>query len=625
MRSLATIAALALALLQGAAAGNSAFARTFDLLAEMGMNPDGSAMETPSVEETDSFSIKALTSGSSDVVSIAAAPEVIKEEYVQLPIDNFAYQKGQNAAYHGTFFNRYWVSTSAYKPGSPVFIYDVGEANAGSNALFRLQNETSFFKQMVDKYHGIGIVWEHRFYGNSTPTPIDLNTPAEDFRFLTTEQSLADVDRFAKQFSRKAINYTLTPDKTPWVFVGGSYPGMRAAFMRNMYPDTIYASYASSAPVQASIDQSFYFDPIWRGLNKYGFGNCSRDIQAAVRYIDRVFDSNQTAAAEIKIMFLGKGAEKNSHETFSDALQTIFWTWQSYGVEGGTPGLRRFCDWLETDTDGMKPAIAGAAGHAVAKGGKWVADRWASYPWYTQNVNNYLETECSGKENVEGKCDLNRLFTDPAMISWTWQYCTQWGKSFCSFPSFLFIPHNPFLSISSSHFQIEICTDLHLGYFQSANLGPQQLLSKYNTLAHWKDICDRQFPNAPRSLFPAWPDVARTNRVFGGWSIRPSNTYWSNGEFDPWRTLSPASGEPFAPKGVRLFQDPPKCGQAQSRNELFGYVLKDAQHCYDFRTTGVTVSDGAVSRGYFMRALDQWLGCWRPKGKPYGPGKPWKG
>jgi len=430
MRSSATFAALGLALLQGTAAMNNAFARKFDLLAEMGMNPDGSAMGNPSADEEELVSIKAISADSSNAASIAAPLEDIKEEYVELPIDNFAHQKGQNSAYHGTFFNRYWVSTSAYKPGSPVFIYDVGEANASTGALTRLRNETSFFKQMVDKYNGIGIVWEHRFYGNSTPTPIDLNTPAEDFRFLTTEQSLADVDRFAKQFSRKNINYTLTPDKTPWVFVGGSYPGMRAAFMRNMYPDTIYASYASSAPVQASVDQSFYFDPVWRGLNKYGFGNCSRDIQAAVRYIDRVFDTNQTAAAELKITFLGKGAEKNSHETFSDALATIFATWQSYGVEGGTTGLRRFCDWLETDTDGLKPAIAGGDGLAKSKGGKWIAERWASYPWWPQNVNNYLETECSGKENVSGNCDLNRQFTDPAMISWTWQYCTQWGKSF---------------------------------------------------------------------------------------------------------------------------------------------------------------------------------------------------
>jgi hypothetical protein len=455
MKSTTSLAALALALLHSSTAMNTAMQRKFNLLADMGLNPDGSAMEF-TVDNASTESLKSLKIGSADdndnVVSLAT-PETIVPEYVQLPIDNFAKNKNQPYSYHGTFNNRFWVAESAYKPGGPVFIYDVGEADAEPNALFRLQNETSFFKQLVGSYGGVGIVWEHRFCkcletgnkirprkrdvkvrtvlttspdGNSTPELIDVNTPPEAFRFLTTEQSLADVDFFAKQFKRKNINYTLTPDKTPWVFVGGSYPAMRAAFMRDKYPDTIYASFASSAPVQASVDQSFYFDPIWRGLNKYGFGNCSRDIQAAVRYMDKVMDTDRSGAAKLKNQFLGLGASNNSHATFADALTTIFATWQSYGVEGGTMGLRRFCDWIETDPDTQK--FAPAEGWARSKGAKFSVDRWADYPWFTSNVNMYLETTCSGRDNIAGVCDLNRKFTDPSMIAWTWQYCTQWGE-----------------------------------------------------------------------------------------------------------------------------------------------------------------------------------------------------
>jgi hypothetical protein len=434
MRSSTSIPALFLALLHTATATNNAFARKFALLADMGLDPDGTPMSAPSFPDSDDFRIASVQADNGS--STQPPPEVIVPEYVELPVDNFAADKNQPFSEHGTFWNRYWVSSRAYKPGSPVFIYDVGEADASTNALFRLQDSSSFFRQMVEKYNGIGIVWEHRFYGNSSPTPVDINTPAEDFRFLTTEQSLADVVRFAKQFSRKDQNYTLTPDVTPWVFVGGSYPAMRAAFMRKMYPDTIYASYASSAPVQASVDQSFYFEPIWRGLNRYGFGNCSRDIQASTRYMDRIMDSKDAAAAaKLKVMFLGAGAEKNSHETFADALTTIFATWQSYGVEGGAQGLRKLCDWIETDGNNATKSVAGAAGWSEQKGAKWVTERWAKYPSFASNVNKYLETNCSGNANVTGNCDLNRKFTDPAMISWTWQYCTQWGKpSILAFP-----------------------------------------------------------------------------------------------------------------------------------------------------------------------------------------------
>jgi hypothetical protein len=424
MRSSAWLPAIVLAYLHSTTAMNNAFARSFSLLADMGLNPDGTPISTSSNSDGDSFSISSIQDSSTQ-----PPPESIIPEYIELPIDNFAPSKNQPYSYHGTFYNRYWVSSRAYKPGSPVFIYDVGESDASTNALFRLQDATSFFRRLVEQYHGIGIVWEHRFYGNSSPTPVDINTSAEDFRFLTTEQSLADVDRFAHQFSRRDVNYTLTPDKTPWVFVGGSYPGMRAAFMRDKYPNTIFAAYAASAPVQAAVDQSFYFEPMWRGLNAYGFGNCTRDIQAAVRYMDRVMDSaNDTAAQQLKIMFLGLGAEKNSHATFADALTTIFAAWQSYGVEGGVLGLRRFCDWIETDTDGMLPVVAGAQGWSQKKGVEWVVRRWASYPWFVNNVNQYLETECSGRGNIVGECDLNKRFTEPNVISWTWQYCTQWGE-----------------------------------------------------------------------------------------------------------------------------------------------------------------------------------------------------
>ncbi|KAL5119384.1 hypothetical protein ACEQ8H_002653 [Pleosporales sp. CAS-2024a] len=532
----------------------------------MGLNPDGSRIETPSLTapalDIDAkANFAAIASSINDAAALAtqAAPETIAPEYIELPIDNFYASKKQSISWYGTFYNRYWVSSRAYQPGSPVFLYDVGEADASTNALFRLQDATSFFRQLVDKYQGIGIVWEHRFYGNSSPTPVDINTPAEDFTFLTTEQSLADVHVFAQQFDLRdrGINSSLTPDKTPWVFVGGSYPGMRAAFMRNTYPNTIFAAYASSAPVQAVVDQSFYFDPMWRGMQKYGFGNCSRDIQAAVRYIDKVLDGkNGSASDALKVQFLGLGAEKNSHGSFADALTTILSAWMSYGVEGGVLGLRRFCDWIETDEDGMMPVVSSSQGWSGKKGAKWVAQRWASYPWFVANVNKYLETECSGRDNVQGDCNLNKKFTEPAMISWVWQYCTQWG------------------------------------YFQSANLGPQQLVSKYNSLSHWKDVCHRQFPDAPHSLFPEWPDVNRTNRIFGGWNIRPSNTYWSNGEFDPWRTLSPTSTEPAAPN-THVFKDAPQCGHGQRRGELFGYIIPDAQHCYDFRTTGTIVPGGA--------------------------------
>jgi hypothetical protein len=144
MRSPVSFAALGLALLTGADALNAAIQREFNLLADMGMEPDLAALGAGA-------SVDSVMG-----VSRVQSAESIVEEFVTLKLDQFGKDKA-------TFNNRFWVAESGYKPGGPVFIYDVGEANAESSALFRLQNETSFFKQIVDKYGGVGIVWEHRF------------------------------------------------------------------------------------------------------------------------------------------------------------------------------------------------------------------------------------------------------------------------------------------------------------------------------------------------------------------------------------------------------------------------------------------------------------------------------
>jgi hypothetical protein len=161
MRTATSIAALACALLQGTNAFNAAKSRNFNLLADMGINPDGSAIETATAANI-ARSLHIGTTVKESVVNVAtrqaasAYPEKIAEEYVSLKLDQFGKSKE-------TFNNRFWVSESGYKTGGPVFIYDVGEADASGSWQFRLQNETSFFKQIVDQFGGVGIVWEHRF------------------------------------------------------------------------------------------------------------------------------------------------------------------------------------------------------------------------------------------------------------------------------------------------------------------------------------------------------------------------------------------------------------------------------------------------------------------------------
>lgn len=199
-------------------------------------------------------------------------------------------------------------------------------------------------------------------------------------------------------------------------------------------------------------------------------------------------------------------------------------------------------------------------------------------------------TDCEGPiRRTNGSypnCNLDMRFDDPGMIAWTWQYCTQWG------------------------------------FMQSTNFNAKQLGSKFNTLQHQHDVCHRQFPDGSASgLFPDWPDTAKTNAVLGGWNIRPSNVFWSGGEFDPWRTLSPLSSRPDAPP-TTLTSTPPQCGVKTPTSTIFAHVLSNAEHCFDFRTTNAipsVLAEGAETRKTFSNALRGWLQCWTPKNGKAAP------
>ena len=125
---------------------------------------------------------------------------------------------------------------------------------------------------LARKYGGLAIAWENRFYGQSLPFELDDETgiaPAgfEAYKYLTNEQALEDVVYFAQHFeplapSLREYHKRLHPSQTPWIFIGGSYPGVRAAMSRIRNPEIWFAGWASSAPVQAQVDMSVYFRPI---------------------------------------------------------------------------------------------------------------------------------------------------------------------------------------------------------------------------------------------------------------------------------------------------------------------------------------------------------------------------
>ncbi|KAH8689890.1 putative serine peptidase, family S28 [Talaromyces proteolyticus] len=554
---------------------NSPLSRDLHLAAALGLDADSVLLNPVNFHQTIEKS-----------VSISVTPE-----YVSIPIDHDNYTLG-------TYQNRYWVSTKYYKPGGPVFVYDVGETSAESSARSMLSSDSTFVGSLLKDFGGIGIVWEHRYYGESLPMgPVDLDTPIENFKYLTNHQALFDIPHFASNFQRSDIlDEDLSPKGTPWVMLGGSYSGMRAAFTRNQFPDTIYAAYASSAPVQAKVDMGVYFEQVYRGMVANGYQGCAHDLHAAMVYVDSQLARNGSASEAVKSLFLGEGGKRNSNGDFTSALGYIYGTFQAYGMGGGESSLGALCDWMEAlpnasranssragrrnnsteSNNGTLPTSATSTGWAPFVGKKIVAERFASWPQLIPLINGYSSTECGKDVSDFESCDLGTRMDDSDSISWMWQYCSQFG------------------------------------FFQQDNINPNPthgLLSTHQTLAYNQEVCNRQFPGAVENgLLPPSPAAEQTNQETGGWTIRPSNTYWSGGEFDPWRPLSPLSTEDFAPNFVTFRTNTPVCGRKTARRELFGYVMKNAMHCFDLN---MRFEEGALSRGFFTDALREWLSCWK--------------
>ncbi|CAD8149515.1 unnamed protein product [Paramecium octaurelia] len=90
------------------------------------------------------------------------------------------------------------------------------------------------------------LVLEHRYYGQSQPFD-DWSTP--NLKYLNIHQALDDIAYFITSIKTNG-NYNIKPD-TPWIHLGGSYPGALSAWFRYKYPHLTIGGLASSAVVRA--------------------------------------------------------------------------------------------------------------------------------------------------------------------------------------------------------------------------------------------------------------------------------------------------------------------------------------------------------------------------------------
>ncbi|CDO68396.1 hypothetical protein BN946_scf184815.g43 [Trametes cinnabarina] len=487
-----------------------------------------------------------------------------------MPLDHFGKRKD-------TFKNRYWVNDTYYKTGGPVFLFDSGEQNAEPLLPYYLQeyHGLSATMRLAQRYNGVAILWEHRYYGDSLPFP--ENTTADQWQFLTTEQALEDVVYFANRFSLSAdgaqasadsadFSNALHPSRTPWIWLGGSYPGVRGALLRVRNPDTIFAVWASSAPVHAQVDMAAYYKAAERSLTR----NCSADWVAVTRYVDNTLQ-NGTAeeVADLKYRLLSARSEVSkeraanaSDVSAAGVLMDPLSFYQYYGFDAS---VLPFCNVLETRNSTITPFETGLAsnlGIDVALDAFLTAIQEVNYDAIPGNPDDPVQDR-----------------------SWMWQYCSEYGF-----------------------------------YQRGDPNNPWSIETSFRSLELFQAECNSAFP---RGLPPS-PAVQNVNK-YGGWNMTPSNVLFTNGEFDPWRTMGLASIESNSPMRTPSVAIP-RCNVAPEFPSFFGLthanmvhvsdlrvlLTPDANHT-DFKTVGfyspVSQEPFYSGLGLFGLALDEWLPC----------------
>ncbi|KAG6854358.1 hypothetical protein C0991_007863 [Blastosporella zonata] len=295
-----------------------------------------------------------------------AAPVISRNGTVLPPYDTVYYFDqliDHNNPKLGTFKQRYWHTWEFYESGGPIVLMTPGEGNADGYSGY-LTNKT-INGLIAQQQNASTIVIEHRFYGFSNPYP-DLTV--NSLRVHNLEQAVNDLVYFAQNVVLPMPGGNqVTPDKAPWILIGGSYSGALTSWTMVNKPGIFWAGYSSSGVVEAILDFWEYFEPIRLNMP----ANCSADVQAVIAEVDKTFTGkNNTAIQAIKDAF---GLGNMTHlDDIAGALRNNLWDWQSLQPTTGPNGqFYRFCDALEVKNGISAPASGWGLNHALAA--------WSSY------------------------------------------------------------------------------------------------------------------------------------------------------------------------------------------------------------------------------------------------------
>ena len=419
-----------------------------------------------------------------------------------------------------TFKNRYWFDASHYKKGGPVIILQSGETDATTRLPYLQKGILAMLAQATN---GIGVVFEHRYFGESFPT---ANLTTKNLRFCTVDQAMADQVYFSQNIIFPGMEHiNLTSHTTAHLTYGGSYAGAFVAFLRKLYPEVYWGAISSSGVTEAICKFHLLLfgrmatnetkDNYWEynePIREYGPPACIANQQKLINVVDTILMRNiSSQRTALKTAF---GMEKLTYDDdFANVLSYTVSSWQSRNWDPAVndPTFDCYCGNL-TSQKVLYPATAhiqSTASKLIADGG-WGKDA-ASLTMPLLNMIGFVNSsllslcegetldECWGTHNASVPEYADKSNDNYNALSWAYMYCTQWG------------------------------------YLQTGSGVPKNqlpLVSRLMTLEYSSLICKNAFD----ILTP--PDTQAINK-YGGFNISYPRLALIGGEADPWRPSTP--------------------------------------------------------------------------------------
>ncbi|KAF2848562.1 serine peptidase-like protein [Plenodomus tracheiphilus IPT5] len=420
------------------------------------------------------------------------------ERNLSVPIDFFHNETRYEPHANGSFNLRYWFDSTYYKPGGPVFVLLGGETD-GEERLPFLQK--GIVHQVIKATGGLGVILEHRYYGKSFPVP-DLTT--KNLRFLSTEQSLAEIDYFARNVHFDGIDSDLTAPKTPWVVYGGSYAGAQAAFLRVVYPETFWGAISSSGVTTAIYDYWQYFEP----ARLFGPPDCIKNTQLLIDVVDGILiRQNDTAKVQaLKDVFGLPNVTDN--RDFAQIITGVYGLQSTnWDPKENSASLFNYCQNITADEpsgENLRSSIADLVSTAGYSSNTLVQNiTLNAVAWVNSSALTYWRSSNQTQDSYFTSLNATALqsyttLEDYGATSWSYQVCTEWG------------------------------------YIQTGNTPAdiKPLISRTLDVDYLTFNCRAQFN------ITTPPEVERINK-YGNYSIEYERLAFLGGNADPWRPATP--------------------------------------------------------------------------------------